>query len=107
MLMFLRDNKEMKETSKPGFTSAGLVSTLLNHGSRQLMVTGYSLGGSLASMTALYVARKDLVDKNLLRLITFGEPRTGNVAFAQAIEKYVKFRYRVVKGDDFVSCLLK
>ncbi|KAK6763590.1 hypothetical protein RB195_024058 [Necator americanus] len=38
-----------------------------------------------------------------LRLVTFGEARTGNVAFAKAIEQYVKFRYRVVKGDDFVT----
>ncbi|VDM76105.1 unnamed protein product [Strongylus vulgaris] len=81
-----------------------------------LQVTGYSLGGSLASMTALYLARKQMVDTKLvgnvwyssltkLRLVTFGEPRTGNVGFAEAMEKYVKFRYRVVKGDDFVSAI--
>ncbi|CAJ0609806.1 unnamed protein product [Cylicocyclus nassatus] len=71
----------------------------------RVWVTGYSLGGSLASMTALYLARKEIVDKKLLRLITFGEPRTGNVAFAEAVEKYVKFRYRVVKGDDFMTSI--
>ncbi|EYC14898.1 hypothetical protein Y032_0039g72 [Ancylostoma ceylanicum] len=69
----------------------------------RVWVTGYSLGGSLASMTALYLAKNDFVDKKVLRLVTFGEPRTGNVAFAEAVEKYVKFRYRVVKGDDFVA----
>ncbi|KAK5986884.1 Triacylglycerol lipase [Trichostrongylus colubriformis] len=68
-------------------------------------VTGYSVGGSLASMTALYLAKNELVNKALIRLVTFGEPRTGNVAFARAVEKYIRFRYRVVKRDDFIASI--
>ena len=38
-----------------------------------------------------------------IRLVTFGEPRTGNVAFAKAVEDTLKFRYRVVHRDDMVK----
>ncbi|KAK6763573.1 hypothetical protein RB195_024047 [Necator americanus] len=68
-------------------------------------VTGYSLGGSLASMTSLYVTKKQLVDRSLIRLVTFGEPRTGNVAFAKEIEETIVFRYRIVKKNDFISSI--
>ncbi|PIO75590.1 hypothetical protein TELCIR_02352, partial [Teladorsagia circumcincta] len=40
-----------------------------------------------------------------LRLLTFGEPRTGNVAFAREVEENVPFRYRVVKKNDFVTSI--
>ncbi|VDK52183.1 unnamed protein product, partial [Cylicostephanus goldi] len=38
-----------------------------------------------------------------IRLVTFGEPRTGNVAFAKEIEEHIQFRYRVVKKNDFIA----
>lgn len=38
-----------------------------------------------------------------IRLVTWGEPRTGNVAFAKEIEQLIQFRYRVVKKNDAVS----
>ncbi|KAK6763575.1 hypothetical protein RB195_024047 [Necator americanus] len=72
---------------------------------RNHWVTGYSLGGSLASMTSLYVTKKQLVDRSLIRLVTFGEPRTGNVAFAKEIEETIVFRYRIVKKNDFISSI--
>ncbi|VDP48186.1 unnamed protein product [Heligmosomoides polygyrus] len=80
-----------------------LLDLVKKHDGFRIWTTGYSLGGSLASMTAVYLAKKDLVDRHLIRLVTFGEPRTGNVAFARAVEKYIRFRYRVVKGDDFIA----
>ncbi|CAJ0609825.1 unnamed protein product [Cylicocyclus nassatus] len=71
----------------------------------RVWITGYSLGGSLASMTSLYLAKKKLVDPNTIRLVTFGEPRTGNVAFAKEIEEHIQFRYRVVKKNDFIASI--
>ncbi|VDM62161.1 unnamed protein product [Angiostrongylus costaricensis] len=71
----------------------------------RIWITGFSLGGSLASMASVYLAKKQLVDKNLLRLVTFGEPRTGNVAFARDVEENVAFRYRIVKRNDFICGL--
>uniref|UniRef100_A0A1I7XC88 Lipase_3 domain-containing protein n=1 Tax=Heterorhabditis bacteriophora TaxID=37862 RepID=A0A1I7XC88_HETBA len=68
-------------------------------------ITGHSLGGSLASMTALHLVKNGLFDKNMVRLVTYGEPRTGNVAYAKEVEKHVPFRYRVIKKNDMVKRL--
>uniref|UniRef100_A0A8R1TPG2 Lipase_3 domain-containing protein n=1 Tax=Onchocerca volvulus TaxID=6282 RepID=A0A8R1TPG2_ONCVO len=65
--------------------------------------TGHSLGGSMSSMTALYLVKMNLFPPELVRLVTFGEPRTGNVAFARAVEENVQFRYRVVHRGDPVT----
>ncbi|CAJ0575853.1 unnamed protein product, partial [Mesorhabditis spiculigera] len=69
----------------------------------RVWITGHSLGGSLASMTALHLAVNKIFDPSKVRLVTFGEPRTGNVAFAKALENHIDFRYRVVKRNDFVT----
>ncbi|VIO89890.1 Lipase family protein [Brugia malayi] len=69
----------------------------------EVWCTGHSLGGSLSSMTALYLIKKEIFPAKLVRLVTFGEPRTGNVAFAQAVEENVKVRYRVVHRGDPIT----
>jgi hypothetical protein len=38
-----------------------------------------------------------------VKLVTFGEPRTGNLAYAKAVEANVPFRYRVVNRNDALS----
>uniref|UniRef100_A0A915Q474 Fungal lipase-like domain-containing protein n=1 Tax=Setaria digitata TaxID=48799 RepID=A0A915Q474_9BILA len=65
--------------------------------------TGPSLGASMASMTALYLTKLNIVPAELVRLVTFGEPRTGNMAFARAVEENVQFRYRVVHRNDLLT----
>uniref|UniRef100_A0A0R3S123 Lipase_3 domain-containing protein n=1 Tax=Elaeophora elaphi TaxID=1147741 RepID=A0A0R3S123_9BILA len=70
----------------------------------EVWCTGHSLGASMSSMTALYLVKKKIFPAKLVRLVTFGEPRTGNVAFAQAVEENVKVRYRVVhRGDPLTN----
>ncbi|VDN04644.1 unnamed protein product [Thelazia callipaeda] len=69
----------------------------------KVWVTGHSLGASLASMTALYLANHSIIPRDLIRLVTFGEARTGNVAFARAVERNIRFRYRVVHRGDLVT----
>ncbi|KAK6763589.1 hypothetical protein RB195_024058 [Necator americanus] len=53
------------------FVGSGMKDHLLEltkrYANHRIWVTGYSLGGSLASMTALYMAKKELVDKKLVR----------------------------------------
>ncbi|EYC39624.1 hypothetical protein Y032_0649g1128 [Ancylostoma ceylanicum] len=78
---------------------------LKQHPGFRVWITGYSLGGSLASMASLYLAKKKLVERNQVRLVTFGEPRTGNVAYAKEIEENIQFRYRVVKRNDFITSI--
>ncbi|CAG9534657.1 unnamed protein product [Cercopithifilaria johnstoni] len=69
----------------------------------EVWCTGHSLGASLSSMTALYLVKNKVFPAKLVRLVTFGEPRTGNVAFAQAVEENVKVRYRVVHRGDPIT----
>ncbi|CAL2045413.1 unnamed protein product [Caenorhabditis brenneri] len=77
-----------------------LIDLMKKHKNYRIWLTGHSLGGSLASMTALHLVKKKSVDKNRIRLITFGEPRTGNIGYAKEIEENIPFRYRVIKRGD-------
>jgi predicted lipase len=66
------------------------------------VVTGHSLGGSIAALCALDLVLSDVVSSNSLTLYTFGEPRVGNPAFAAAMDKFVPRSYRVVHSADLV-----
>ncbi|CAD6193684.1 unnamed protein product [Caenorhabditis auriculariae] len=91
------------------FVESGMKDDLVDlqkkYPSYRVWVTGHSLGGSLASMTALYLVKTGSVDRKKMRLVTFGEPRTGNVAYAKEIESFIDFRYRVIKKNDAVTNL--
>uniref|UniRef100_A0AC35THG2 Lipase_3 domain-containing protein n=1 Tax=Rhabditophanes sp. KR3021 TaxID=114890 RepID=A0AC35THG2_9BILA len=69
----------------------------------RLWITGHGIGGSLASMTALYMTNKTMIPSEKIRLVTFGEPRGSNYLFAKSIEKHIQFRYRVVNRKDLVA----
>jgi hypothetical protein len=52
-----------------------------------VVLTGHSLGGALASLAALSV--KSNIPWVAVRLFTFGQPRTGDAAFADLLESIV------------------
>lgn len=54
-----------------------------------LQVVGHSLGGALASLTATYVTNTSLFAGNDVRLVTFGQPRTGNLAYSKVVTSSV------------------
>jgi predicted lipase len=54
------------------------------------VITGHSLGGSLASICFLDLILNNIAPNKVL--YTFGAPRTGNVAFSDIISKNVSFR---------------
>ena len=47
-------------------------------------VTGHSLGGSMASICAGVLSKLEIWPKNQIKLITFGQPRTGDMPYAAA-----------------------
>lgn len=57
--------------------------------SYQLWVVGHSLGGSLASIAAGTIVKLGLMPANKVSLITMGQPRTGDVDFANAQDSQV------------------
>lgn len=89
------------------FMDSGMRTSLLKlkeaHPGYRIWVTGHSLGGSLASMTALYLVNQTIFPADRVKLVTFGEPRTGNLNYAKAIETNIPFRYRVINRNDMVT----
>lgn len=73
-----------------------------------LRIAGHSLGGALAAMTALDISTDPRFDKIVggVEVTTFGEPRVGNAAFAEAFSENkhrIKKMIRIVnKGDSLV-----
>ena len=72
-----------------------------NHPDYQVIVTGHSLGGALASIIAFAIKKENKFSNNLV-LITYGQPRTGNYYFADYVTKNVNKIFRIVKKGDMV-----
>ncbi|KAL6896568.1 hypothetical protein ACP4OV_007140 [Aristida adscensionis] len=74
-----------------------------SYGDINVIVTGHSMGGAMASFCALDLAINLGSDK--VQLMTFGQPRVGNAAFASYFAKYVPDTIRVTHGHDIVPHL--
>ncbi|KAK1317269.1 Phospholipase A1-II 1 [Acorus calamus] len=73
------------------------------YGDMDIMVTGHSMGGAMASFCAL-----DLVvnyGARIAQLMTFGQPRIGNAVFASYFNKHVPRTVRVTNEHDIVPHL--
>merc|ERR1711884_15043 len=72
----------------------------------RVTVTGHSLGGAVASIAALELAAqlRSVRGANApkVSLFTFGQPRTGNCAYARLHDSLVPDSWRVVNGLDEV-----
>lgn len=66
----------------------------------RVVVTGHSLGASLATLTALQLHAEGLTGS--LRLVHFGSPRVGNTAFASYLSKALPDRHRLTHHKDMV-----
>jgi len=76
----------------------------------QLVFTGHSLGGALAGLAALDVKINYLPEDRLsdIRVYTYGQPRVGNKAWAEAEYAKLGVKYqRMVNYDDCVPKLPK
>ncbi|MNI18443.1 Lipase (class 3) [compost metagenome] len=68
---------------------------------KTLYITGHSLGGALATLCAIDVA----ANTNYVSpcMVTYGSPRAGDPAFANAFKKYVYNSYRIANPFDVVT----
>ena len=70
---------------------------------RPLFITGHSLGGALATVAALDAAISSPFAKPIV--YTFGSPRVGDPAFADAFDARVADSWRVINAFDIVPLL--
>lgn len=71
-----------------------------------LTICGHSLGGALATLLSLDVARNThFSGSNVLQSYTFASPRVGDHAFADAYNKAVPNTFRIANRMDLVSML--
>ncbi|VDO90152.1 unnamed protein product [Heligmosomoides polygyrus] len=67
-----------------------------------LFVTGHSLGGAMASLAASYLVATGLAERSKVKLVTSGQPRTGDKLFALNHDSQLDFSYRVTHWHDIV-----
>ncbi|KXN74482.1 alpha/beta-hydrolase [Conidiobolus coronatus NRRL 28638] len=68
----------------------------------KVVFTGHSLGGALATLSAVKFAEEGLVNWDRIQLITFGQPRVGNLAFADYLDSKPIESARVTTRGDIV-----
>ncbi|PIN03975.1 putative lipase [Handroanthus impetiginosus] len=73
------------------------------YGDIKIMVTGHSMGGAMAAFCGLDL-HLSLREKNV-EVMTFGQPRIGNAAFASYYNKIVPSTIRVTHEHDIVPHL--
>ncbi|KAL4240038.1 hypothetical protein ACF0H5_000833 [Mactra antiquata] len=66
-------------------------------------VTGHSLGGAIASLTAVSFVYDNIISKDKMALYTFGMPRVGDKTSAISYDNIVKSSWRVVHSNDYVA----
>ena len=81
-----------------------LAQELRAHPTEVLYLTGHSLGGAAAILTAARLSDMG-VRPEQLRVITFGSPAVGNVAFARYYEKRMRLTRIVMDGDPVAAAL--
>ena len=70
---------------------------------REIVFSGHSLGGALATIAALKYAEQ--YPELEVNCVTFGSPRVGNPIFAKYFDEYVNDSYRFVNDNDPVPCV--
>lgn len=68
----------------------------------ELWVTGHSLGGAIASIAASYVVHTGLYTGANVKLVTMGQPRTGDYDYALWHDKTFPYSFRIVHHKDIV-----
>jgi hypothetical protein len=71
-----------------------------NLSNRDVIVTGHSLGGAVATLIAAYLNAEKKINK--LMLYTFGSPRVGDRVFADHFSKAFPC-FRIVNNNDIVT----
>ncbi|KAJ9070069.1 hypothetical protein DSO57_1012125 [Entomophthora muscae] len=80
-----------------------ILSDLLTLYNYTVTLTGHSLGAAAATLTSIYVNKEMGIPWSNIQLVTFGEPRTGNEAFARWFNHQSSRNLRVVNNRDIIA----
>uniref|UniRef100_A0A914EHC4 Fungal lipase-like domain-containing protein n=1 Tax=Acrobeloides nanus TaxID=290746 RepID=A0A914EHC4_9BILA len=70
----------------------------------ELWVTGHSLGAAMASLCAGYIAAMGYIPGNKIKLVTYGQPRTGDLAYANYIDNTIWYNNNMAVGQPYIEC---
>ena len=84
--------------------SSEIIEELNLHSDYQIIFTGHSLGGAIATLASYYYAKNKL-SSNEPVLITFGNPRVGNENFARDYMKLIPLVFRIARNKDLVTMI--
>ena len=84
--------------------SSEIIEELNLHSDYQIIFTGHSLGGAIATLASYYYAKNKL-SSNEPVLITFGNPRVGNENFARDYMKLIPLVFRIARNNDLVTMI--
>ena len=80
-----------------------LEESIADHPHYDLVITGHSLGGAVASVAAYKLALKGIVPEGQLSIYTFGMPRVGDYYYAEEFDRLlVNKTWRIVHRKDLV-----
>ncbi|KAJ7869018.1 Alpha/Beta hydrolase protein [Mycena leptocephala] len=87
-------------------TLATVTTELAAHPDYSIVVTGHSLGGAMAVLAGINLQM--LFPNTLVRLYTYGQPRTGNAIFATWVNTLIgpQRSFRVVHSNDGVPTMV-
>lgn len=88
-----------------GCSKGSMQNLLQQYPGYKVVVTGHSLGGALASLTAAALVYDGVVPASNLELYTYGMPRVGDKSYAHGIDRLLTSRWNVVNDRDLVPHL--
>ena len=74
----------------------------INNEEYQIIFTGHSLGGAIATISSFYYIKKyNFIAENIL--ITFGQPKVGSEFFARELTDNLRQIYRIARPNDIAT----
>lgn len=78
------------------------LTSVINY-TNNIIITGHSLGGALATICAVYLKENPNLNKYNISVYTYGSPRVGNKKFKKLYNKHIKESYRIAGHSDLIT----
>ena len=90
------------EIIKNDIFSEDIIKEIKQNKDYQIIFTGHSLGGAIATLASYYFKKHNIGDNEPI-LLTFGQPRVGNENFARSYMAIISNVYRIERENDIFS----